>query len=118
MKKLSIAVLCLCLIILPITVNAAVGDSVASCTSVASGATLDVQPSGSIEWVIHNIWFEYDVELQRYDGTNTAVIKQFTGGDWQNFFPAIHVTNGNRIRVKNLHGSLAKVICYDGVVTK
>jgi hypothetical protein len=98
--------------------NAAVGDVVAACSSIASGAALDVQPGAGVEWAIHNIFFEYDVELQRYDGSNTVATAQFTGPDWQNISPVIHVNNTNRIRLKNLHGSLAKLICYDGVVTK
>lgn len=98
--------------------RAAVGDTVASCTSVAASGTLDVQPGAGVEWVLHSIWFTLNVELQRYDGTNTAAVTQLIGPDYHTFSPAIHVTNGNRIRLVNLNGGSANIICYDGVVTK
>jgi len=95
--------------------RAAVGDAVASCSSVAAGATLDIQPGSGVEWFLHNIWFEYNVEIQRYDGTNTVAATQLLGPDYKPL--STRLTNGNRVRVKNLHGSSAKLICYDAVIT-
>jgi len=114
-----IRLICLTILaaLLPRLALAAVGDVVADCQSIATTATLDAQPGAGVEWVIHNIWFEADVELQRYDGTNLAAVAQFIGPNFQWFTPAVHVTNTNYVRIKNLNGS-SKVICYDGVVTK
>lgn len=114
MKRLFLAVtlsLLLCS-----TAFAAVGDAVTSCSSISAGATLDIQPGAGVEWFLHNIWFEYNVEIQRYDGTNTVATVQLLGPDFQPL--ATRLTNGNRVRIKNLHGSSAKLICYDAVVTK
>lgn len=102
----------------PQTSKAAIGDAVASCSSVAAGAVLDAQPGAGVEWVLHNVWFEYNIEIQRYDGTNTVATAQLIGPDFQWFQPAAHLTNANRLRFKNLHATDAKLICYDGVQTK
>lgn len=96
---------------------AAVGDVVADCQSITTGSTLDIQPGAGVEWIIHNIGFTHEVELQRYDGTNTAAIVTLSGPGWQNFFPGLHVNNTDRYRVKNNDAS-SRVICYDGIITK
>lgn len=97
--------------------EAAVGDAVADCQSIAAAASLSAQPGAGVEWIIHNLYFEYNVQIIRTDGTDTAATVELIGPDWQNFL-AIHVTNGNYIQFKNTHGATAKVICYDGIITK
>lgn len=97
--------------------HGAVGDVVADCQSVASAAVLDIQPGAGVEWIIHNIGFTHEVELQRWDGTDVAAMVTFSGPGWQHFFPGFHVNNTQRIRVKNNDAS-SRVICYDGVQTK
>lgn len=119
MKRLLLLVLCLLLFARPAI--AAVGDAVApSCVSVASAATTDIRPGSGSEWILHNIFFEYNIELQRYDGTNTLPMGpyvpvvpsgDFLSGNW-------HLTNSSYFRVKNLHASAAKLVCWDGIVTK
>lgn len=94
----------------------AVGDMVADIQSIAAGAYLDIQPSGTVEWVIHNIYHEYDITIERYDGVNALNFYSATGkGVLADFF--FHVGNTERIRVKNDHASAAKLIGYDGVIT-
>lgn len=95
----------------------AVGDVVADCQSIGTGAALDIQPGAGVEWIIHNIGFTHQVTLQRYDGTDTAAMVTFAGPGWQNFFPGIHVNNTQRIRLINDDAS-SRVLCYDGVQTK
>jgi len=105
----------------PRVAYAAVGDTITCGTtlsSVAAGAALDIQPGAGAEWAIATIWFEFDVEIQRFDGTTPMPGVQYLGPNYQNFFPMTNVTNANRIRIKNLHGTVAKLICFDGVVTK
>ena len=95
----------------------AVGDVKSSISSIAAGGYLDIQPSAGEEWVIHNIYHEYDVQIEFYDGTNSLIFDTDTGvGIYAKY--AFHVTNSIRIRVKNTHASLAKLIGYDGVVSK
>lgn len=95
--------------------EAAIGDTAALCQSIANNAFLDIQPGSGVEWIIHNLWFEDNVELQRYDGTNAVAVAQFTQGKLE---LTTHVTNSNRIRVKNIQGASAKLICYDGIQSK
>lgn len=118
-RRQRVLVLLLTVYCSPFTVpaQAAVGDVVADCQSIASAALLDIQPGAGVEWIIHNIGFTHEVELQRYDGTDTAAMVTFSGPGWQNFFPGIHVNNTQRIRVKNNDAS-SRVICYDGIITK
>lgn len=116
MKKLLLLILATLYLLLPAySAQSAVGDTKASCSSIANGAFLDVQAGSGEEWLIQGLWFEDSVELQRYDGTNQVIVAQYTQG----YKPLIsRVTNSNRIRVKNIHGSAAKLLCYEGVQTK
>jgi hypothetical protein len=95
----------------------AVGDVASALTSVAAAAFLDILPGAGIEWVIHNIYHEYDVEMQFYDGTNSLIFTTVLGANVESNLQ-LHVNNTRRVRVKNTHGSLAKFIGYDGVQTK
>ena len=94
----------------------AVGDVVSNIVLVPAGGYLDIQPPANSEWVIHNIYHESDIQIEFYDGTNSLVFDTATGAGVYVFL-AFHCTNGKRIRVKNL-AATAKLIGYDGVVTK
>jgi hypothetical protein len=93
----------------------AVGDVKSGISSVAAAAYLDIQPTGTEEWVIHNIYHESDIQLEFYDGTNSCVFDTDPGsGVYAKY--AFHVKNAIRIRVKNT-ASAAKLIGYDGICT-
>jgi len=92
------------------------GDTVSDLQSIASGAYLDIRPSSSEEWVIHNIYHDDMVELSFYDGTNEIVFDadtSFGAWTWYEF----HLTYTRRIRVKNT-ASAARLVGYDGMCTK
>ena len=92
------------------------GDIISYVGTVASGAYLDLLPSGSIEWVIHNIFHEADVELYFYDGTNNCLVDtDSSGGGWLGFF--FHCNNGKYWRIKNTNAS-TKMVGYDGIVSR
>jgi len=93
----------------------AVGDVKSGLSSIAAGAYLAIQPSGTEEWVIHNIYHASDAEFHFYDGTNDILVESHYGkGGWLGYF--FHVRNGLYIRVKNAN-TAAKLIGYDGVCT-
>jgi len=94
----------------------AVGDVVSNITSVATTAYLDIQPAAGIEWVIHNIYFEADVTVEFYDGTNSLIFVTKTAGGSLSFYD-FHANNTRRLRVRNTNAA-SKLIGYDGVVTK
>lgn len=94
----------------------AVGDVVTDIQSIATTAYLTIQPGAGIEWVIHNIYFEADVTIERYDGTNALVFVTKASGGSLSFYD-FHLTNGDYIRVKNTNAA-SKLISYDGVITK
>jgi hypothetical protein len=94
----------------------AVGNVASNLSSILASAYLDIQPDSGVEWVIHNIYHEDNVQLEFYDGSNSLVFDVDYGmGIWAWY--EFHCTNTRRIRVKNLASS-AKLIGYDGVVTK
>ena len=94
----------------------AVGDTTKGLSSINAGAYLDIQPASTAEWVIHNIYHEYDVTVEVYDGSNSLIFDTDTGaGVYAKY--AFHCTNAQRIRVKNTHGSAAKLIGFDGIIT-
>jgi len=94
----------------------AVGDVKSGISSIAASAYLDIQPSGSDEWVIHNIYHNSDVSIEFYDGTNSIIFDSVGGAGAYSKFN-FHCTNARRIRVKNTSTS-SKLIGYDGMQTK
>jgi hypothetical protein len=93
----------------------AAGD-VFSCvpTSTANNGTLNIQPTGTAEATIHNVYTNMaSCELYKYDGTTLSKVDSATG--WLGY--AFHVTNACYLQVKNVSGSSAN-ICYDGIYTK
>jgi len=94
----------------------AIGDVVSNIASVSASSYLDIQPGAGVEWVIHNIYHEDQVQLEFYDGSLSLIFDSDTGpGIWAWY--EFHANNTRRIRVKNT-ASGAKLIGYDGVVTK
>lgn len=94
----------------------ALGDVASGLSSISASGYLDIRPSQGTEWVIHNIYHEDSVQLEFYDGTNSLIFDVDYGmGIWAWY--EFHCTYTIRIRVKNLASS-AKLIGYDGVVTK
>ncbi|MCD6148461.1 hypothetical protein J7J18_03755 [bacterium] len=95
----------------------AVGDVKSDLQSVAASNYLDIRPPSGEEWVIHNIYHEYDVSLVFTDGTNELTFDSDTGaGVYAKY--AFHVTNSLWIRVYNSDTANARLIGYDGVQTK
>ncbi|MEM1532427.1 MAG: hypothetical protein QW599_06250 [Nitrososphaerota archaeon] len=95
----------------------AVGDVFSGLTLVSAGGYLDIRPPSGVEAVIHNIYHAYDVDLAFTDGTNVLIFDTDTGaGVYAKY--AFHVTNSLWIRVINKDTANARLIGYDGVVTK
>jgi len=94
----------------------AIGDVFSGISSIEAAAYLDIQPVAGVEAVIHNIYHDGNIQLEFYDGTNSLIFgTDSETGVYAKF--AFHVTNSKRIRVKNTT-TVAKLIGYDGVVTK
>lgn len=94
----------------------AIGDVTKSLASIAAGQYIDIQPASTAEWVIHNIYHEYDITIEVYDGSNSLIFDTDVGaGVYAKY--AFHCTNSQRIRVKNTHVSAAKLIGFDGIIT-
>ena len=100
--------------------EAAVGDTDKTCSNVAAGAVLDTVTSGAVRRVVTKITFEYDIEIQDFDNSTATAIDQLTGPPYIYDVPnyGFVVGSTNRIRLKNLHGSTAKRICYDWTEVK
>jgi len=96
---------------------AVLGDVFSACgAQILDAGYKDIQPAAGHEAAIHNIYFEDNIELYWYDGTNTVFFDSATG---KGVYPCYgsHITNGIYIRVKNVGGE-AHSIGYDGVYTK
>jgi len=95
----------------------AVGDVKSGITSVQASGYLDIRPPIGEEWVIHNIYHAYDIDLCITDGTNELCFDTDVGaGIYAKY--AFHVTNSIWIRVKNKDTANARLVAYDGVQTK
>jgi hypothetical protein len=93
----------------------AVGDAVVNNSSVATTAFLDIVPGAGVEWFVHQIMHEAEVEIYWYDGTNDILIATPTGANYENM--QTRVTSSIRLRVKNVNAG-TKRIGYSAVVTK
>lgn len=94
----------------------AVGDVVSDLQSIATGAYLTIQPAANIEWVIHNIYFDADVTIEFYNGTNSLIFATKLSGGSLSYYD-FHLNNTRYLRVKNTNAA-SKLIGYDGIVTK
>ena len=92
------------------------GDTVASISSVNAAGALSIHPGAGVEWIVHNIYHEAEVELKIVEGSNELLFDDATAkGSWSAYF--FHLTNTHYIKVKNTNAG-AKLIGYDGIVSK
>lgn len=92
------------------------GDIVTAHSSVTTGTYLSIQPSGTIEWGIQNIYADESVgwQLFRTDGTNEILLGNFSG--MLQFAQPLNPTNSIYFRIKNVSGSTA-YFGYDGKIS-
>ena len=92
------------------------GDTVASVSSVNAAATKTIQPGAGIEWIIHNLYHEAEVEIYVVESTNELLFDDAAAkGSLSAYF--FHLTNTHYLKVKNTNAG-AKLIGYDGIVSK
>ena len=95
----------------------AVGDAVGTLSPVPPSGTLNVRPSGSQEWVIHNLYFgSATFDIQIVNSSSTITIDSFSGpGAITGFW--FHLTSSQYLRIINKSSSTIPA-GYDGIVTK
>ena len=81
---------------------------------LADDGEITVQPAGTAEAVIHNIWHGGDCEIYLSDG-NATLIESPTGVGVE--ARHYHVTNGQYLIIKNISGG-AGGFGFDGMYTK
>lgn len=92
------------------------GDAVGDVSSVNAAASLTIQPGAGVEWIIHNIYHEAEVELKVVEGATELLFDDTAAkGSWSAYF--FHLTNTHYMKVKNTNAG-AKLIGYDGIVSK
>jgi len=94
----------------------AIGDVVSGKSQISAAGTLDIQPGAGVEWVIHNIYHEAEVELYFADSTSDLLFDTDASyGAWTGMF--FHVNETRYLTVKNTNAA-SKYIGYDGIITK
>ncbi|MEA1957608.1 MAG: hypothetical protein U9N01_04555 [Euryarchaeota archaeon] len=92
------------------------GDAIGNLASVNAAATLTIQPPSGKEWIVHNIYFEAEVEVYLVRGANELLFADAAAkGSLSAYF--FHLTNAQYIKVKNTNAA-AKLVGYDGVESK
>lgn len=92
------------------------GDAVGSITSVNAAATKTIRPAVDVEWIIHNIYHEAEVELRIVEAAGGLLFDSAAAkGSWSAYY--FHLTNAHYIEVKNINAG-AKLVGYDGIVSK
>ena len=91
------------------------GDAVGDVASVNAAAVLTVKPGAGVEWIIHNIFHEAEVELYVVKSTNELLFDDAAAkGSWSAYF--FHLTNTQYLKVKNTVGtaSMLGAVADDG----
>lgn len=93
------------------------GDAVVALGSIITTTSYqDLQPAGTVEWIIHEIYCAADCEIYWYDGSNQILLDTTpTTGRWYSNL-TIHCTNAMRIRIKNINAA-SKYIGYAGIIS-
>ena len=93
------------------------GDIRSGLTTLAAGASYNIQPSGE-HWGIHNVRASPNTvtfTLAITDGTHTVTFDSFPGGTvWAN--AKYYLTNSVYLAITNTSGSTSGVVGYDGVL--
>jgi hypothetical protein len=94
----------------------ALRDVVSGIQLTSNALYYDIQPTGTEQWAIHNIYHDASIELYYYDGSNSLKFAVESDYGW---YPChdIHCTPTRYVRVKNTSGEDDKLIGYDGVIT-
>ena len=98
----------------------AAGDAYAVApTSTATGSFLDLQPGGSVEVVVHNVYVPTGTayELYWYDGTNSILFLSMPAGGAALNLQCHCVGTTKYVRIKNVSGATA-YLGADGMTTK
>jgi len=95
---------------------ASIGDVFSDIQSVANDDYLTIRPGSGEEAVVNNIYFEDDIEISFYDGTNEVDFDSSTGAGIYSRF-GFDLTYNDYIRVKNVSGE-THPIGYSGRYTK
>ena len=90
----------------------AVGDVVSDIQSVADDAALEIRPSGSDQWVIHNIIHQDDIEIFYVKGTDELPFAESVGKGVYAYY-TFEVNNTVYIKVYNRSGA-TNLIGYTG----
>lgn len=94
----------------------AVGNTQAANQSLTHGSTMTIQPGGSTEWIIHNIFYAGQCTIAVTDGSNQVIFKTVTStdppGGLMNL--RIEITNAWYIVITNTSSSATYVYGYSG----
>ena len=94
----------------------AIGNSVQNISSISQQAYLTLQPTGTDEWIIHNIYSNGMIEIYFYNGSIQILVERVNPGR-SITNRRFHCTNSKYYRIKNVEYNNIN-IGYDGVQTK
>ena len=84
---------------------------------IAAGEYLEVKPSDTEEWVIHNIYREAAITIRIYKDDTDFLDIPVTGAGMLSYF-AIHVNATQYVRLVNDHATDTLPIAWDGVLSQ
>lgn len=94
----------------------AVGNLIKGTSSIAASGTYDIKPTGTDEWVIHNVYYNNQLKLSMTDGTNVVDFDSDTG-QGARMGMTTHVSSTYWLRITNTNASGTLLIAYDGMQT-
>lgn len=93
----------------------AAGNLVKGTSSLTTSSTFDIKPSGTDEWIIHNVYYNNQLKLSMTDGTNVVDFDSDTS-QGARMGMTTHVSNAYWLRITNT-GTVTLLIAFDGVQT-
>lgn len=95
----------------------AASDAVVGSFQIAlNGAAVDIRPSTTQQWIIHNLYYSGACKYSIVDSGGTILIDSDTGSGAR-LGTVFHLTNSHYLRVENT-GTGTLTFSYDGLVTK
>jgi hypothetical protein len=93
----------------------AVGDSVTGISTIGAETSATIQPAGTEEWIIHNIYFGGNASIGVVQGSSIWFDNEAGPGALSGYF--FHLTNSHYFLVKN-NSSGSICVSYDGIISK
>lgn len=95
----------------------AIGDVKAGIASVGSGQRYDIRPPVGEEWIIHNVYYDSNIDMIMTNGVDSITFDRDTS-QGARMGMVTHIKNDFWLQLYNYTAGTPLKIAYDGIQTK